>query len=68
MKIDEKIETPFGVVHFKGELQEEELKHVVRAGLMVLMAKGHIHTNVIGEDEDDETLPIPTIDPPETLQ
>lgn len=66
MKLDEKIETPFGVVHFKGELQEEELKHVVRAGLMVLMAKGHINTNI--QEADEEEIPEPTIQAPDTFQ
>lgn len=65
MKIDEKIETPLGIVHFKGELQEEELKHVIRAGLMVLMAKGHIHTAF---EEDDDPTPETQFEAPDTLQ
>jgi hypothetical protein len=60
MEIDEKIETPVGTVVFKGKLDDEELRHVIRAGLMYLMASGYINTSV----EQDETL----LDPPETLQ
>ena len=54
MEIDEKIETPVGTVYFKGKLNDEELMHVIRAGLMTLMAKGHIHASVEYEDDEPE--------------
>ena len=50
MKIDKKIETEMGVVHFKGELSEEELDYVVTIGLATLMIRGELEAQYATED------------------
>ena len=54
MEIDQKIETPMGVVHFKGTLADAELQEVIKAGLMLLLAKGAIQSSVVYEDDEPE--------------
>jgi len=50
MKIDKKIETEMGVVHFKGELSEDELDYVVTIGLATLMIRGELEAQYATED------------------
>lgn len=50
MKIDKKIETEMGVVHFKGELSEDELDYVVTIGLATLMIRGDLEAQYATED------------------
>lgn len=52
MEIDQKIETPMGVVHFKGTLSDTELQEVIKAGLMLMLAKEAIQANVQYEDDE----------------
>lgn len=63
MKIDKKLETPMGDVHFVGEISEEELEYVIEAGLLSLMLRGELRTqvqdpegNIVPFNMDGETL------------
>ena len=42
MIIDKELETPMGVVRFKGEVSEEEFDHIVKCGLLVMLGRGQI--------------------------
>ena len=50
MEIDKKIETEMGVVHFKGELTDDELDYVVTIGLATLMIRGELQAEYATED------------------
>ena len=52
MELDKEIETPFGVVRFKGTVSDEEFDYIIKSGLLVLMARGQIKAQFIESDED----------------
>jgi len=50
MIIDKKIETEMGVVHFKGELSEDEVDYVITIGLATLMIRGELEAQYATTD------------------
>lgn len=56
MELDKEIETPFGVVRFKGTVNEEQLDHIIKVGLLALMARGEINATFVDAEEYQEEL------------
>lgn len=55
MEIDKKIETPFGLVHFKGNVSQEEFDHIIELGLMVLFSQGRLGVEYEETEEEMDT-------------
>jgi hypothetical protein len=47
MKISKSLESPVGTVSFVGELEGVELDMVIQLGLLTLMARGAIKTEIV---------------------
>ena len=47
MKISKSLESPVGTVQFVGELEGVELDMVIQLGLLTLMARGAIKTEIV---------------------
>lgn len=60
MLLEKTIDTPMGVVTFKGEITEEEMDYIVKTGLLALMATGKIKTEF--------TESVDVMDAPDQLQ
>lgn len=54
MELDKELETPFGKVRFKGEVTEDELDYIIKAGLLVMMARGQIKAVFTDEEAQEE--------------
>jgi hypothetical protein len=50
MQIDKKIDTEMGVVHFVGEITEEEQEYLVTMGLVALFLQGKIDSKIMTAD------------------
>lgn len=49
-KIDKELDTPLGLVVFRGEVSEEELDHIVTLGLMSMVLQGQLIPTIYTAD------------------
>lgn len=56
MQIDETFDTEFGTVVFRGEVTDEELQFIIRAGLLTMLLQNKIQATFIQPEESDHFI------------